>query len=213
MRLTLPALGLLLVAAATAPALAVQPTDGYFTAHDGVKIHYLEAGNKNGPGAPVVLIHGYTGTALGNWFTNGIADALDRAALGRRHRLSRTRTERQAARSGEVRPADGRRRRRADGPPQDREGAHRRLLDGRLHHRPAARDTPRTLRDGGLRRLGRSRSRGGVEGQSTDRQARTGSERGRGAENARLPSRTRIARRSPPSVNIPGSRASERRST
>jgi pimeloyl-ACP methyl ester carboxylesterase len=76
MRLTLPALGLLLVAAATAPALAVQPTDGYFTAHDGVKIHYLEAGNKNGPGAPVVLIHGYTGTALGNWFTNGIADAL-----------------------------------------------------------------------------------------------------------------------------------------
>jgi pimeloyl-ACP methyl ester carboxylesterase len=76
MRLTLPALGLLLVVAATAPALAVQPTDGYFTAHDGVKIHYLEAGNKNGPGAPVVLIHGYTGTALGNWFTNGIADAL-----------------------------------------------------------------------------------------------------------------------------------------
>jgi pimeloyl-ACP methyl ester carboxylesterase len=76
MRLTLPALGLLLVAATTAPALAVQPTDSYFTAHDGVKIHYLEAGNKNGPGAPVVLIHGYTGTALGNWFTNGIADAL-----------------------------------------------------------------------------------------------------------------------------------------
>jgi pimeloyl-ACP methyl ester carboxylesterase len=76
MRLTLPALGLLLVVAATAPALAVQPMDDYFTAHDGVKIHYLEAGNKNGPGAPVVLIHGYTGTALGNWFTNGIADAL-----------------------------------------------------------------------------------------------------------------------------------------
>jgi pimeloyl-ACP methyl ester carboxylesterase len=54
----------------------VQPKDGYFTAHDGVKIHYLEAGNKNGPGAPVVLINGYTRTALGNWFTNGIADAL-----------------------------------------------------------------------------------------------------------------------------------------
>jgi len=76
MRLTLPTLGLLLVAAAASPVRAVQPTDGYFTARDGVKIHYLEAGKKTGPGAPVVLIHGYTGTALGNWFTNGIADAL-----------------------------------------------------------------------------------------------------------------------------------------
>ncbi len=76
MRLTVPAFGLLLIATAASSARAVQPTDGYFTAHDGVKIHYLEAGNKSGPGAPVVLIHGYTGTALGNWFTNGIADAL-----------------------------------------------------------------------------------------------------------------------------------------
>ncbi|HEV8000339.1 MAG TPA: alpha/beta hydrolase, partial [Planctomycetaceae bacterium] len=76
MRLTVSAFGLLLVAAAASPALAVEPTEGYFTAHDGVKIHYLEAGNKNGPGAPVVLIHGFSGTALGNWFTNGIADAL-----------------------------------------------------------------------------------------------------------------------------------------
>src|SRR5580704_7755904 len=75
MRLAPLTCGLLLVAAAARPALAVQPTDGYFTAHDGVKIHYLEAGNKNVPGAPVVLIHGYSGTALGNWFTNGIADA------------------------------------------------------------------------------------------------------------------------------------------
>jgi pimeloyl-ACP methyl ester carboxylesterase len=76
MRLTLPTFGLLLVATVAAPARAVQPTDEYFTAHDGVKIHYLEAGKKTAPGAPVVLIHGYTGTALGNWFTNGIADAL-----------------------------------------------------------------------------------------------------------------------------------------
>jgi len=76
MRLTLPTFILLLVAAAASPALAVQPTDGYFTAQDGVKIHYLEAGKRTSPGAPVVLIHGYTGTAMGNWFTNGIADAL-----------------------------------------------------------------------------------------------------------------------------------------
>ena len=37
-----------------------------------MKIHYLEAGQ----GTPVVLIHGYTGTAQGNWFSNGVAEAL-----------------------------------------------------------------------------------------------------------------------------------------
>ncbi len=54
------------------PAAGVEPKDGTFTASDGVKIHYLEAGQ----GTPVVLIHGYTGTARGNWFSNGVADAL-----------------------------------------------------------------------------------------------------------------------------------------
>jgi pimeloyl-ACP methyl ester carboxylesterase len=29
-----------------------------------------------GKGTPVILIHGYTGSAEGNWFSNGIADAL-----------------------------------------------------------------------------------------------------------------------------------------
>ena len=53
-------------------AAAVEPTHGAFTASDGVKIHYLEAGQ----GTPVVLIHGYTGTAQGNWFSNGVAEAL-----------------------------------------------------------------------------------------------------------------------------------------
>jgi len=42
------------------------------TASDGVKIHYYVLGK----GTPVVLIHGYTGTAWGNWFSNGIAQAL-----------------------------------------------------------------------------------------------------------------------------------------
>jgi pimeloyl-ACP methyl ester carboxylesterase len=51
---------------------AVEPTDGTLTASDGVKIHYLEVGQ----GSPVVLVHGYTGTAQGNWFLNGVADAL-----------------------------------------------------------------------------------------------------------------------------------------
>lgn len=44
----------------------------YFTTTDGVKIHYMVIGK----GTPVILIHGYTGSAEGNWFRNGIADAL-----------------------------------------------------------------------------------------------------------------------------------------
>jgi pimeloyl-ACP methyl ester carboxylesterase len=55
---------------------AAEPTDGFFQASDGVKIHYLEAGKAKATGAPVILIHGYTGTANGNWFLNGVADAL-----------------------------------------------------------------------------------------------------------------------------------------
>lgn len=51
---------------------ADKPTSNYFKASDGVKIHYLVQGK----GTPVVLIHGYTGSAEGNWFRNGIAQAL-----------------------------------------------------------------------------------------------------------------------------------------
>ena len=51
---------------------AIEPQHGTFTASDGVKIHYLEAG----AGSPVVLVHGYTGSAQGNWFANGVAEAL-----------------------------------------------------------------------------------------------------------------------------------------
>jgi pimeloyl-ACP methyl ester carboxylesterase len=50
-----------------------QPKDGWFTTTDNVKIHYLTLGDK---GSWVVLIHGYTGNAKGNWFDNGIAQAL-----------------------------------------------------------------------------------------------------------------------------------------
>src|SRR5215471_4234765 len=48
------------------------PAQNYFTTSDGVKIHYLTLGK----GTPVILIHGYTGSAEGNWFRNGIAQAL-----------------------------------------------------------------------------------------------------------------------------------------
>ena len=58
--------------ASTTLAASLEPTHGTFAASDGVKIHYLEAGQ----GSPVVLIHGYTGTAEGNWFSNGVAEAL-----------------------------------------------------------------------------------------------------------------------------------------
>jgi pimeloyl-ACP methyl ester carboxylesterase len=49
-----------------------KPTEDYMTTSDGVKIHYYAMGK----GTPVILIHGYTGTAWGNWFSNGIAQAL-----------------------------------------------------------------------------------------------------------------------------------------
>jgi pimeloyl-ACP methyl ester carboxylesterase len=47
-------------------------TEGYFTVSDGTTLHYVEMGE----GTPVVLIHGAGGSALGNWFVNGIAPAL-----------------------------------------------------------------------------------------------------------------------------------------
>jgi pimeloyl-ACP methyl ester carboxylesterase len=49
-----------------------KPAHEYMTASDGVKIHYMTEGR----GTPVILIHGFTGSAEGNWFANGIADAL-----------------------------------------------------------------------------------------------------------------------------------------
>jgi pimeloyl-ACP methyl ester carboxylesterase len=58
----------------TAGAVFAQnkPEHKYFKTSDGVKIHFMVKGK----GAPVILIHGYTGSAEGNWFSNGIADAL-----------------------------------------------------------------------------------------------------------------------------------------
>src|SRR5262245_52792952 len=48
------------------------PEHKYFKTSDGVKIHFMVKGK----GTPIILIHGYTGSAEGNWFSNGIADAL-----------------------------------------------------------------------------------------------------------------------------------------
>ncbi|HEY1425209.1 MAG TPA: alpha/beta hydrolase [Caulobacteraceae bacterium] len=47
-------------------------TDHSFTTSDGTKLHYVEMGQ----GTPVILIHGAGGSAVGNWFANGIAPRL-----------------------------------------------------------------------------------------------------------------------------------------
>jgi len=51
---------------------ALRWPEGYFTVKDGTRLHYVEAGS----GWPVILIHGARGSAIGNWFSNGIAPKL-----------------------------------------------------------------------------------------------------------------------------------------
>jgi pimeloyl-ACP methyl ester carboxylesterase len=55
-----------------APSRATRWPDGFFTVADGARLHYVEAGQ----GAPVILLHGARGSAIGNWFSNGIAPKL-----------------------------------------------------------------------------------------------------------------------------------------
>jgi pimeloyl-ACP methyl ester carboxylesterase len=62
-----------LSAAAVLAASAGPPSHDFFTTSDGIKIHYMQLGNS---GSHVILIHGYTGSAEGNWFRNGIAELL-----------------------------------------------------------------------------------------------------------------------------------------
>ena len=65
---------LLAIIVLTLPAFSqASGASGFFTASDGVKIHYLTAGNT---GSWVVLIHGYMDSAQRMWFTTGIAPAL-----------------------------------------------------------------------------------------------------------------------------------------
>jgi pimeloyl-ACP methyl ester carboxylesterase len=65
-------LAMVLLLTASAAFAQSKPKDGYFMTSDKVKIHYIVQGK----GTPVILIHGYTGSAQGNWFANGIAEAL-----------------------------------------------------------------------------------------------------------------------------------------
>lgn len=56
----------------TATIEATQWVDHDFTTSDGTRLHYVEMGQ----GTPVILIHGAGGSAVGNWFSNGIAPRL-----------------------------------------------------------------------------------------------------------------------------------------
>ena len=60
MQPTAKLLALAMVAAWTLAAAADEPTHEFFTTSDGVKIHYMRLGQS---GTPVVLVHGYTGSA------------------------------------------------------------------------------------------------------------------------------------------------------
>src|SRR5438552_1836551 len=55
-----------------------KPSHEFMVASDKVKIHYMVQGQ----GIAVVLIHGFSGHAEGNWFSNGVA-----AALAKNHRV------------------------------------------------------------------------------------------------------------------------------
>ncbi len=63
----------LLIAVAASRAVAQDPASAFFTASDGVKIHYLTLGDT---GSWVMLVHGYTDSANRMWFRTGIAAAL-----------------------------------------------------------------------------------------------------------------------------------------
>jgi pimeloyl-ACP methyl ester carboxylesterase len=57
------------------PNVQVGQKDGFFTASDGVKIHYLLHGDR---GSWVVLVHGYSDSAQRMWFNTGIAPEIAR---------------------------------------------------------------------------------------------------------------------------------------
>jgi pimeloyl-ACP methyl ester carboxylesterase len=66
------------VASLTAVSGQPQPAHGYFVTSDGVRIHYLTAGQ----GSAVVLLHGHGADAHSNWVSTGVV-----GALASRHRV------------------------------------------------------------------------------------------------------------------------------
>lgn len=65
---------LLLIASWLIPAASVaEPQSNSFMTSDGVRIHYLTDGEQ---GSYVVLVHGFTSSARGNWYNTEIAQKL-----------------------------------------------------------------------------------------------------------------------------------------
>ena len=61
------------------PPARSEPIDHWFSASDGIKLHYVEYA---GTGSPVVLVHGFLGSSEGNWIAPGIS-----SAIAARHRV------------------------------------------------------------------------------------------------------------------------------
>ncbi|MCP3098030.1 alpha/beta hydrolase [Myxococcus sp. K15C18031901] len=55
------------------PEPPAPPVDRWFTASDGVRLHYLEVA---GRGTPIILLHGFMGGAEPSWIAPGIAQVL-----------------------------------------------------------------------------------------------------------------------------------------
>jgi hypothetical protein len=64
--------------AAMTPLAAADAKSQFFTASDGVRIHYFGLGTS---GAPVILIHGYTANSEGKWLTSGIMQTLTHGSV------------------------------------------------------------------------------------------------------------------------------------
>lgn len=65
---------LLALSLLSATALQAEPVSNHFTTSDGVNIHYLTDGDAANP--PLVLVHGFTSSARGNWYNTQIAPQL-----------------------------------------------------------------------------------------------------------------------------------------
>ncbi len=141
--------GLVIFLLAASAAVAA-PQHGSFLSN-GVKIHYIVEGE----GEPVLLIHGFSASAMMNWVLPGVfaklakhyhVIALDNrghGGSGKPHEVEKYGPEMVEDVNPPARPFE------------DRQGAHRRLLDGRVHHRETARHPSRAGHFGhhGRRRL------------------------------------------------------------
>ena len=126
----------------------------FWTHPDGTKFHYFEMGQR---ATPVILIHGSGGTAL-NWMAERPRRQPREDQSRARHRHARPRADGRARWQAPAAHAEhGSRCARIHGRHGHSEGAHRRLLDGRIDHEPAHGARAGALHHRALRRIGRAR--------------------------------------------------------